>query len=408
MNRSEARPVGGPLMTRPFKIMLGLGVLGLVLIIWRFAVGLGAATALNDGYPWGLWIAFDVVTGTALACGGYAMALLVYIFNRGQYHPMVRPAILTSALGYTLAAASIAFDVGRPWHLWKVPLQIWRWNVNSALLEVAVCIMAYVIVLWLELAPAFLEKWKDGEQETLRAFAKKTLPILNRAMIWIVGLGILLPTMHQSSLGLLMLLGGPKLHPLWNTPFLPLFFLLTCLAVGYAAVIFESAFASLVFGRKPHLELLAFLQRVAALGSLLFVVFRFIDLGTRGALGLAFQVEFYAILFWLENALFLSPIAFALLNHRRRLGGLFREAMLVALAGTLYRFSTFLLAYDPGPGWAYFPSVGELLITVGVVSIELAGYVYIVKRYPVLSGIYRPARSKAAHMGVSVAPTPAH
>lgn len=408
MVRTDARAVGGPLMTRPYVVLLGLAALGFVLIVWRYAVGLGASTAMNDGYPWGIWIAFDVVTGTALACGGYAMALLVYIFNRGQYHPLVRPAILTSALGYTLAGASIAVDVGRPWHLWKVPIQIWKWNVNSALLEVAVCIMAYIVVLWLEFAPAMLEKWKDGDHPDLRKVALKTLPFLNNAMMWIVGLGILLPTMHQSSLGLLMLLSGPKLHPLWNTPFLPLFFLLTCLAVGYAAVIFESAFSSSVFGRRPHTELLTFLQRVAAMGSVLFVAFRFIDLFVRGQMALAFRPDFHTFLFWLENALFLVPTAIAVLARRRTLGGLFREAMIVALAGTLYRFSTFLFAFDPGPGWSYFPSVGELMIAVGLVSMELALYVFIVKRFPVLGGVYSPAPRKAAPVAVNVAPTPAH
>ena len=102
----------------------------------------------------GLWIAFDVVTGTALACGGYAVALLVYILNKGKYHPLVRPAMLTSALGYTLAGVGVGLDVGRWWNLWRVPLFFWHWNLNSVLLEVALCIMAYIVVLWLELAPA--------------------------------------------------------------------------------------------------------------------------------------------------------------------------------------------------------------------------------------------------------------
>src|ERR1043165_3241101 len=92
-------PVGGPILTKPFKILGALAVVGVALVLFRFAAGLGAATSLNDGYPWGLWIAFDVVTGTALACGGYPMGLLVHIFNKGKYHPLGRPAILTSALG---------------------------------------------------------------------------------------------------------------------------------------------------------------------------------------------------------------------------------------------------------------------------------------------------------------------
>ncbi len=162
MTTHAAQPVGGPIFTRGFRVLAGVFALGAVFILWRLFAGLGAVSALSDGYPWGLWIAFDVVTGTALACGGYAVALLVYILNKGRYHPLVRPAVLTSALGYTIAGLSVAIDVGRPWYIWKVPLFAWRWNLSSALLEVALCIMAYVVVLWIELAPAFFEKWSDA------------------------------------------------------------------------------------------------------------------------------------------------------------------------------------------------------------------------------------------------------
>src|SRR5262245_41398699 len=171
----RAEAVGGPILTRPFKILLAVGIAGVLVTIWRFAVGLGAATALSDGYPLGLWIAFDVVTGTALACGGYAVALLVYIFNRGKYHPLVRPAILTSALGYTIAGLSVAIDLGRPWNMWKIPLYFRSWNLNSALLEVALCIMAYVCVLWIELTPAMLKP-------------SRFTRFLDRILIWIIAL----------------------------------------------------------------------------------------------------------------------------------------------------------------------------------------------------------------------------
>ena len=125
-----------------------------------FAAGLGAVTNLSDGYPWGLWIAFDVVTGTALGCGGYAIALLVYVVNRGQYHSLVRHALLTSAVGYTAAILALGIDVGAPWNFWKVPLWTWAWNTDSVLLEVALCVMAYIVVLWIEMAPVFLERWQ--------------------------------------------------------------------------------------------------------------------------------------------------------------------------------------------------------------------------------------------------------
>jgi len=365
---THAKPLGGPIFTRGFFVLLSIGALGILLILWRLISGLGATTAMNDGYPLGLWITFDVVVGTALGCGGYAVALLVYIFNRGKYHPLVRPAILTSALGYSIAGASVVIDIGRWWNVWKVPLYFRHWNFNSALLEVALFIMAYVVVLWIELSPAFLERFD------------KSIPLLDKAMLWIIALGMLLPTMHQSSLGSLMLLAGPRLHPLWFTPFLPLFFLITVLAMGYAVVVFESYFSSMTFGTVPETAMLKKIQTIAAWGGVLFVVWRLIDLVARGNIGYAFQLDMFGIFFWIENMLFILP---ALLGPRN----LFRNAMVVLVAGALYRFDTFLTAFDPGPGWHYFPSVQELLISIGLVSLEVAAYVVIVKLFPIMSGV---------------------
>jgi Ni/Fe-hydrogenase subunit HybB-like protein len=384
---AQAQPVGGTLLTRPYKILLALAALGFGLIAWRFAAGLGATTALTDGYPWGLWIAFDVVTGTALACGGYAMAILVYVFNKGRYHPLVRPAVLTSALGYTIAGLSVVIDVGRPWLIWKVPLFAWRWNLNSALLEVALCIMAYVFVSWIELAPIFLERLREVRYERLRRLAARTLPWMDRALIWILALGILLPTMHQSSLGSLLLLTGPRLHPLWNSPFLPLLFLISCLAMGYAVVVLESSLSTRFFKRQPETGMLGKLERLAAWGMLGFVVLRLGDLAVRGSLAPAFEPDHYAALFWLENLLLLSP--FLMLYGRARPfdpGRLFRGGMLLILGGALYRFDGYLVAFDPGPGWSYFPSVQELFVTLGLVAFEVAAYIALVKKFPILGG----------------------
>ena len=136
-------PVGGAYLTRATRILLALVALGAVAMIWRFVFGLGAVSNLNDGYPWGIWIALDVVVGTALGCGGYAVALLVYILNQGKYHPLVRPAVLTSLLGYGLAVLAVTVDLGRPWELWKVPVFFWRWT-DSPQLEVALCVATYV------------------------------------------------------------------------------------------------------------------------------------------------------------------------------------------------------------------------------------------------------------------------
>src|ERR1051325_8042982 len=359
---TQPRPAGGPIITAWYKILLAFSALGIVLIIWRFLAGLGATTALSDGYPWGLWIAFDVVTGTAFACGGYAMALVVYIFNKGKYHPLIRPAILTSALGYSIAGASVIIDIGRPWTAWKLPIFVNRWNLNSALLEVALCIMAYCVVLYIELLPAVLEKFK------------KRIAILDKALIFIVALGMVLPSMHQSSLGTLMLLTGPRLHALWNTPIVPFLFLMTAFTMGYAIVVFESTFSSLALGRKVEFRILKPVQKIAAWGSLAFVVVRLVDVTVRGALPAAFRFDTQATMFWIENVLFLIPVLL-LLSGTHNLGMLFRQAVVAAVAGAVYRFDTFLVAFNPGPGWHYFPSVPELFTTLGLVAIEIAIYV---------------------------------
>jgi Ni/Fe-hydrogenase subunit HybB-like protein len=341
---------------------------------------------MNDGYPWGLWIAFDVVTGTALACGGYAIALLVYVMNKGQYHPMVRPAVLTSALGYTLAGFGVALDIGRWWNIWRVPVFFWHWNLNSVLLEVALCIMSYMFVLWIELSPAFLEEAQKVGTPKVRAFADRMLPKVNKALLWIIALGILLPTMHQSSLGALMLIAGPRLHPLWNTGWLPLLFLLSCIGMGYAAVVFEGALSAWMFKREPEREMLAGLGKAIVPLIVVYLTLRILDLAVRGQIGALFAFDFYSVMSLLEFALFIGAIVLLASDaRRRRLGTLFRAAMLLMLAGSLYRFDTYLVAFRPGAQWSYFPSVSEMLITFGLVSGEILVYILIVKLFPIIT-----------------------
>jgi Ni/Fe-hydrogenase subunit HybB-like protein len=383
---AQAQPVGGPILTTPFKFLLTLFAIAAVLILYRLATGLGTVTAMNDGYPWGLWIAFDVVTGTALACGGYAVALLVYILNKGKYHPLVRPAVLTSALGYTLAGAGVGLDVGRWWNIWHVPLFFWHWNLDSVLLEVALCIMAYTFVLWLELSPAFLEKAEQSNVPALKRFAIKWRPVVDKALLWIIALGMLLPTMHQSSLGALMLIAGPRLHPLWNTGWLPLLFLMSCIAMGYAAVVFEATLSSWLFKREPEREMLAGLsQAIVPLGTA-YVGLRLLDIAGRGQLAALFAFDFYSVMTILEFLLVIAAVGLLLGDaQRQKLGNLFRAAMLFMLAGSVYRFDTYLVAFRPGAHWSYFPSVGEILVTVGLVAGELMAFILIVKLFPILT-----------------------
>jgi Ni/Fe-hydrogenase subunit HybB-like protein len=387
MSHTKATPVGGPLLTARTGWLLVIFLVGLGLAVWRFAVGLGASTAMNDGYPWGIWIAFDVVSGTALACGGYAVALMVYIFNKGKYHPLVRPALLTSALGYSVAALGIIIDVGRPWLIWRIPISVGKWNLDSALLEVALCVMAYVVVLWIELSPAFLEKWADSPNAGLASFARGVGGFMEKALMWIIALGIVLPTMHQSSLGSVIMLAGPRLHGLWHTGWLPFLFLVSCIAMGYAAVVMESTLSSRAFGRQREDKMLGSLSGVIAGLLIFFVLFRLGDIVVQGKTGLLFGSGLLSVMFWIETALFLLPaIGLATGKSKSSPGCMFRAAFMIVLGGILYRFDAYLVAFNPGAGWSYFPSIPEIVITLGLVALEIFVFILLVKNFPILSG----------------------
>jgi Ni/Fe-hydrogenase subunit HybB-like protein/Fe-S-cluster-containing dehydrogenase component len=387
-HHERSEPIGTRILTWPFALLAVLALAGVFAVGYRLLFGLGPATNLSDGYPMGLWIAFDVVTGTALACGGYAVALLVYLLNRGKYHPLVRAAIVTSALGYTLGGLSVLIDIGRWWNFYKIPLYAQHWNFNSILLEVALCIMLYTIVLWIEISPAFLERWREAGSGWVKRWAAAASPKVERAMPYLVALGLVLPTMHQSSLGSLMLLAGEKLHPLWHTPLLPALFLVSCVAMGYAAVSLESLISARVFNRPRETPMLRALAVPIAVVLSAYVLLRLVDVVYRGKLGLVLAGDVYSLLFIVEMGLFAIP-ALGLLIERRTAGPgfLLTVGVAVILGGALYRFSTFLIAFNPGPQWAYFPSLMEFMVTIGLVAAEIMCYAIIVKKLPILRGV---------------------
>ena len=387
MNSYAPTAVGGPLWTPTTRSLLWIALIGIAITLWRFWVGLGPSTGLSDGYPWGIWIAFDVVTGTALACGGYAMALMVYIFNQGRYHPLVRPAILTSALGYSIAAIAIVIDVGRPWLVYRIPISVNKWNLDSALLEVALCVMAYVVVLWIEMSPAFFEKWQNESDSGWASFSRKMTGALEKSLMWIIALGIVLPTMHQSSLGAVIMLAGPRLHPLWHTAWLPFLFLVSCISMGYGMVVVESMLSSRSFGLPGENRMLGRLGKAVAGLLLVFVIARFADIFWQSKESLLFSSGYLSFMFWLETALFLLPALYLLFAKSPASAvGLLRVSVLILLAGSLYRFDAYLVAFNPGPGWTYFPSFAEAMVTIGLISLELLVYILLIKRFPILSG----------------------
>lgn len=373
-NHPAPAPLGGPLVT-PVTITLAILVaVAFVILGIRFVLGIGAVTNVSDGYPFGIWIAYDVVVGSAFACGGYAMAILVYIFNKGEYHPMVRPALLASMFGYTLAGASVIFDLGRYWNTWHI---FWPGyaQVNSVMFEVAVCITAYIVVMMIEFSPAFLEKFG------LKDIHKK----LNKVLFFIIALGVLLPSMHQSSLGSLIVVFGNQIHPLWQTVMLPLLYLMTAVMIGFAIVIFESCLSSSGFNRPLELHHLTKLSRLMIGMLAAYLVVRLTDLAVRGVFGYIFEPSLEAFMFWVEMGLFIAPL-FLLWQpaSRQKPVRLFVSAFCLLLAGFFLRINAFLVGYETGAGWHYFPAVPEIMVSVGLVALEILGYIVLVRYLPIL------------------------
>lgn len=369
-------PVGGSLVNAATLVCGVLIAIMAAILLVRFIYGLGTVANINDGYSWGIWVVVDVMIGSALACGGFSVALLVYIFNKGEYHPLVRPALLASLFGYTLAGAGIFVDLGRWWNFWHI---FWPGyaNPSSVMFEVAVCVTAYVLVMWIEFSPVFLEKL--GKRDVRKK--------LNKWLFFFIALGVLLPMMHQSSLGTMLVVMGGQVNPLWQTPAVPLIYLLTAIVIGYGVVLFESCVAAAGYRRTIEMRLLNPLSKIMLGVLMVYLVVRFGDLLIRGALGEAFHPGWVAISFWIENIAFVAP--FFLIGSaqaRRNPANLFLAGIAIMIGGILLRLNGFLIGYGhfTGSGWTYFPSLAEVMVTVGIFAIEVLGYIIITRRFPVL------------------------
>ena len=235
---NEAATTGKSILT-PFNVVAGIIViLGLIVTVLRFTGGLGSVTNLSDYNPWGIWIGFDLLVGVALAAGGFVTSAAVYIFGMKKYHSAVRPAILTGFLGYTLVVIALNYDVGRPWRL-PYPFIVQQ-GTTSLLFEVAACVALYLTVLFIEFSPAAME-WLG---------LKRARTIVVRLTLLLTIFGVVLSTLHQSSLGALFLIAPAKLHPLWYSPYLPVFFFVSAIIAGLSMVIFESTLSHRYFAHK--------------------------------------------------------------------------------------------------------------------------------------------------------------
>jgi Ni/Fe-hydrogenase subunit HybB-like protein len=389
-----AAPVRQPYFTRGTKILTAIAGLGAMAYLYRLLFGLGAATNLNNQYPWGIWISIDVASGVALAAGGFTTAALVHIFHRERYHAVVRPALLTAMLGYTFVVIGLLADLGRYYNVWHPMIM---WQGNSVLFEVGMCVMIYLNVLYIEFVPIAVERFKgkvklpgifaalNNLTEMLIKIAEKTL--VKYISIFIVA-GVVLSCLHQSSLGTLMLIAPTKMHPLWYTPISPLFFLLSAISVGFPMVIFESLLASRSFKLRPEKETLSGIASYIPMLLGLYLAVKIVDLTLRNAWPYLLEGSTQSFMFIIELSIgvIIPIIILSIRKNRENMTALFVASALVILGVALNRIDVFLVAYKPLYATkTYFPSPYEMALTGGLICMLILVYRAIVMIFPVIA-----------------------
>ena len=358
--------------SKGMRLLLLLVGLGIVATIYRFAVGLGASTHLTDDLPWGLWVAVDVLSGVALAAGGFAITAAVYIFNMKKYKSIARPAILTAFVGYAIVLVGLAIDVGKPISAWR-PLIFWQ--PHSVMFEVFWCITIYTTVLAFEFAPAFLErvKWETP------------LKIIHVLHYPLVIAGIVLSFLHQSSLGGFFLIMPSKLSHLWYTPNLPYLFYLSAIAAGLAMVSVEGIVSSRALKRNvDEMPILQGLGRGARITLIIYLVAKIADMTYQGNWPLLFAGT-KASLFWsveLIVGVIVPIVLYSMKSVRESENGLLVTSGLVLFGVVLNRFDVNFFA-QAGTDTLYFPSIWEFLVTFGLISAIILAYRLAVMHLPV-------------------------
>jgi len=226
--------------------------------------------------------------------------------------------------------------------------------------EVAWCVMLYLTVLALEFSPAVFERL--GMERPLKLLKAITIPL--------VIVGVLLSTLHQSSLGSLFLIVPSKLHPYWYSPLLPLFFFISAVGVGMATVIFESNLSARAFGKEIEMPLLATLGKAMAGVLGVYGILRFLDLWRRGALAHLREPSMETLLFALEIALgVLIPLLLLLVRRvRENRQGLFAAAVLVITGFLLNRLNVSITGLEYSAHAHYFPKWTEVSVTLSMVG----------------------------------------
>jgi Ni/Fe-hydrogenase subunit HybB-like protein len=389
---SEDTAATGKSYFTPFNIIAGLIVImGLVLTVIRFTGGLAATTNLSDYNPWGLWIGFDLLVGVALAAGGYVTSAAVYLFGMKKYHSAVRPAILTGFLGYALVVLALHYDVGRPWRL-PYPFIVQQ-GTTSLLFEVGACVALYLMVLFVEFTTAPLE-WL-GFRRARNLVVKLTLLL--------TVFGVVLSTLHQSSLGALFLIAPSKLHPLWYSPYLPVYFFVSSIIAGLSMVIFESTLSFRFFKHKMDESHSAEKDTIAlgfgkAASFVLAGYFIIKVVGISAGNHWHFLSTNYGLWYLVELLGFVAlPCFFYAVGVRDKNVTLIKwTAFWTVIGVVINRFNVSMIAFN----WhlpsseRYFPHWMEIGISVFIVTVGLIAFKFIVTRMPIL---YEHPDYKGAH-----------
>lgn len=355
-------------------VFMAIAAVAIAVILVRFVLGLGATTNLNDQWPWGLWISFDVLLGVALAGGGYGVALIVYVLRRDKFYPIARAAMLTSLLGYVVVVLGLLIEVGQWFNFWR---PYTSWGHASVLFEVFWCISVYTLIQVLEFCEVATEKVFKG----LHKYLKKAMPVM-------LIIGITLPTLHQSSLGELFYLMVGKVNPLWWSGFLPLFFLLSSFFVGPGMIIIESALAGKAFNHKVDISVLRGLARISGGAMILYLILKIVDIAIRGTFANVFAFDLPSIMFLSElgfGVIIPIIIAFSSLSSTRK--GLLWFGLFSVTGVILNRFDVVFAGmgkYLNQYGGYYFPAWTEIIVSLGLVSIACLAYLFLVENFNIL------------------------
>lgn len=365
----------------PFNIVCGIILLlGLGLTVLRFTGGLAAVTNLDDNYGWGLWIGFDLMAGVALAAGGYTTSAAVYLFGLKRFHSAVRPAILTAFLGYALVVVSLTYDVGRPWRL-PYPFLIQR-GTTSLLFEVAACVALYLTVLFLEYSVAAWE-WLG---------LKRVREIIHRLTLILTIFGVVLSTLHQSSLGALFLIAPGKLHPLWYSSYLPVFFFVSSIFAGLSMVIFEGSLSHKFCHdimdeehQKNHDTVTIGFAKGASFVMAGYLILKVIGIALDN--NWHYLATGYGLWFLVETVGFVAlPCFLYAVGYREKNTKLIQRTSIAVVVGIiLNRANVCLIAFNyylPLED-RYIPHWGEIGLTLFMLTVGLLVFRFIVTRMPI-------------------------